>query len=132
MIFISYRRDDSSGHVGRLYDALSAHFGRERLFFDIDHIAPGQDFVQVLEDSLNRSSVMIVVMGKRWGGTGKIGARRIDDPGDFVRARGRVRPSAPRAQADPRADPGRQNARAPRALPDDLKDLVATQRDRAE
>jgi len=44
MIFISYRRDDSSGHVGRLYDALSAHFGRKRLFFDIDHIAPGQDF----------------------------------------------------------------------------------------
>ena len=85
MIFISYRRDDSSGHVGRLYDALSAHFGRKRLFFDIDHIAPGQDFVRVLEDSLNRSSVMIVVMGKRWGGTGKVGARRIDDPGDFVR-----------------------------------------------
>jgi hypothetical protein len=123
MIFISYRRDDSSGHVGRLYDALSAHFGRKRLFFDIDHIAPGQDFVQVLEDSLNQSSVMIVVMGKRWAGTGKIGARRIDDPGDFVRlevASGLRRGGGLRlipALIQGAKMPG------PAALPDDLKEL---------
>lgn len=124
MIFISYRRDDSSGHVGRLYDALSAHFGRKRLFFDIDHIAPGQDFVQVLEDSLNQSSVMIVVMGKRWAGTGKIGARRIDDPGDFVRlevASGLRRGGGLRlipALIQGAKMPG------PTALPDDLKELA--------
>ena len=124
MIFISYRRDDSSGHVGRLYDSLSAHFGRKRLFFDIDHIAPGQDFVQVLEESLNRSSVMIVVMGKRWGGTGRVGARRIDDPGDFVRlevASGLRRGDGLRlipALIQGAKMPG------PNALPDDLKDLA--------
>lgn len=124
MIFISYRRDDSSGHVGRLYDALSAHFGRKRLFFDIDHIAPGQDFVQVLEDSLNQSSVMIVVMGKRWAGTGKVGARRIDDPGDFVRlevASGLRRGGGLRlipALIQGAKMPG------PAALPDDLKELA--------
>lgn len=123
MIFISYRRDDSSGHVGRLYDALSAHFGRNRLFFDIDHIAPGQDFVSVLEESLNRSSVMIVMMGKRWAGTGKIGGRRIDDPGDFVRlevASGLHRGSELRlipALIQGAKMPG------PNSLPDDLKEL---------
>ncbi len=123
MIFISYRRDDSSGHVGRLYDALSAHFGRKRLFFDIDHIAPGQDFVQVLDDSLNRSSVMIVVMGKRWAGTGKIGMRRIDDPGDFVRlevASGLHRGAGLRLI--PALIQGAKMP-APTSLPDDLKDL---------
>ena len=122
MIFISYRRDDSGGHVGRLYDSLSAHFGRQRLFFDIDHIAPGQDFVQVLESSLSRSSVLLVVIGKRWAGSGRVGARRIDDSGDFVRlevARGLLRPEL-------RVIPVlMQGARmpGPAALPDDLKDL---------
>src|SRR3978361_1658032 len=123
MIFISYRRDDSSGHVGRLYDALSAHFGRRRLFFDIDHIAPGQDFVRVLEDSLNRSSVMIVVMGKRWAGTGKIGARRIDDPGDFVRLEVA---SGLRRAGELRLIPALiQGAKmpGPNSLPEELKEL---------
>ena len=122
MIFISYRRDDSSGHVGRLYDALSAHFGRRRLFFDIDHIAPGQDFVRVLEDSLNRSSVMIVVMGKRWGGTGKIGSRRIDDPGDFVRLEVASGLKRPELKMIPALISGAKML-GPSALPEELKDL---------
>jgi hypothetical protein len=123
MFFISYRRDDSAGHVGRLYDALAAHFGRQRLFFDIDHIAPGQDFVQVLDDSLNRSSVLLVVIGKRWAGTGKVGSRRIDQSDDFVHlevAAGLKRP-------DLRLIPVLiQGARmpSPASLPDDLKDLA--------
>src|SRR5665213_428017 len=120
MIFISYRRDDSSGHVGRLYDALSAHFGRKRLFFDIDHIAPGQDFVRVLEDSLNRSSVMIVVMGKRWAGSGKIGARRIDDPNDFVRLEVASGLRRPELKLIPALLQGTKMPSAS-ALPDDLK-----------
>ena len=122
MIFISYRRDDSSGHVGRLYDALSAHFGRKRLFFDIDHIAPGQDFVRVLEDSLSRSSVMIVVIGKRWGGSGKVGARRIDDAGDFVR----LEVASGLRRAELKIIPALiQGTKMPgaAALPEDLKDL---------
>jgi hypothetical protein len=122
MIFISYRRDDSSGHVGRLYDALSAHFGRNRLFFDIDHIAPGQDFVNVLDDSLNRSSVMIVMMGKRWAGTGKIGARRIDDPGDFVRLEVASGLRRPELRLIPALIQGAKMP-GPNSLPEELKDL---------
>ena len=37
-IFISYRRDDSAGHAGRLYDRLSDHFGLDQVFMDIDTI----------------------------------------------------------------------------------------------
>src|SRR5579871_974094 len=85
MIFLSYRRDDSAGHVGRLYDALSAKFGSERIFVDIDHISAGQDFVQVVDDAVARCAVLLVVIGKRWAGTGRVGKRRIDSPGDFVR-----------------------------------------------
>ena len=39
-IFICYRREDSSGHAGRLYDRLGARFGDE-VFMDIDAIGPG-------------------------------------------------------------------------------------------
>jgi hypothetical protein len=85
MIFLSYRRDDSAGHVGRLYDSLSARFGSQRIFVDIDHISPGQDFIQVVDEAVGRCAVLLVVMGKRWAGTGRVGKRRIDDPGDFVR-----------------------------------------------
>jgi TIR domain len=85
MIFLSYRRDDSAGHVGRLYDALSGRFGSQRIFVDIDHISPGQDFLEVVDEAVTRCAVLLVVMGKRWAGTGRIGKRRIDDPGDFVR-----------------------------------------------
>src|SRR5262245_49568065 len=48
-IFISYRRDDSAGQAGRLYDRLCEHFGKERVFIDVDTIRPGEDFVHVLD-----------------------------------------------------------------------------------
>ena len=35
-IFISYRRQDSDAYAGRLYDRLSTHFGKARIFMDID------------------------------------------------------------------------------------------------
>src|SRR5438128_24895 len=51
-IFISYRRDDSSGHAGRLFDELCNQFGRDQVFMDIDTLEPGQDFVNVLENAV--------------------------------------------------------------------------------
>jgi len=35
-IFISYRRDDSAGYAGRLYDRLSERFGQGKILMDID------------------------------------------------------------------------------------------------
>lgn len=39
-IFVSYRRDDTSGYTGRLCDALTDRFGRDHVFFDIDTLQP--------------------------------------------------------------------------------------------
>ena len=47
-IFINYRRQDSEGYVGRLYDRLAQHFERDDLFMDVDSIRPGTDFVKTL------------------------------------------------------------------------------------
>jgi hypothetical protein len=122
MLFISYRRDDSGGHVGRLYDAMSLRFGAARLFFDIDHIAPGQDFFKVIEDAVTRCAVMLVVIGKRWAGPGKRGARRIDDPGDFVHLEVAAGLRREGLLVIPVLVAGGQMP-GPAELPDDLKDL---------
>jgi hypothetical protein len=47
-IFISYRRDDSAGHAGRLADDLVECFGRRNVFEDVDSIRPGDDFVDAM------------------------------------------------------------------------------------
>lgn len=39
-LFISYRREDTAGHAGRLYDAMVARFGEPHVFVDVD-LAPG-------------------------------------------------------------------------------------------
>ncbi len=44
-IFISYRRDDDKYATGRLYDRLSEHFPKNRIFIDVDNLEPGADFV---------------------------------------------------------------------------------------
>jgi hypothetical protein len=63
-IFISYRRDDSAGHAGRLYDRLSTHFGEAQIFMDIDNIEFGMDFVEVIETAISSCKIVLVVIGK--------------------------------------------------------------------
>ncbi|HSE19249.1 MAG TPA: toll/interleukin-1 receptor domain-containing protein [Pyrinomonadaceae bacterium] len=80
-IFVSYRRDDTSGHAGRLADRLVEHFGRNRIFMDIDTIEPGEDFVTVIETHVGSCEILIAVIGQKWlAGTG-----RLDNPNNFVR-----------------------------------------------
>ena len=84
-IFINYRREDSAGHAGRLFDALSSHFAG-RLFMDVDTLEPGVDFVEAIEKAVGSCEVLLVVIGREWLTIAdKTGRRRLDDPGDFVR-----------------------------------------------
>jgi TIR domain len=85
-IFLNYRRDDSRGDAGRLYDRLSQHFGRTNLFMDVDTIALGLDFVEAIQDAVGSCDVLLAVIGRLWlASTDKLGHRRLDDPKDFVR-----------------------------------------------
>jgi len=85
-IFISYRRDDTAGHAGRLFDRLVEHFGRERVFMDVDTIEPGQDFVAVIGERVRSSGAVIVLIGKEWLlAADALGRNRLNDPTDFVR-----------------------------------------------
>jgi len=85
-IFISYRRGDDPGNTGRLFDHLQQAFGPEQLFMYVDSIAPGLDFVRVLEEQVGQCDVLLAMIGPRWfDALDQHGSRRIDDPNDFVR-----------------------------------------------
>jgi hypothetical protein len=84
-IFINYRREDSAGHAGRLFDRLSGRFP-ERVFMDIDTIEPGIDFVDTIEQAVGCCEVLIVVIGREWLHLAdESGHRRLDNSSDFVR-----------------------------------------------
>ena len=85
-IFISYRREDSEGHAGRLFESLADHFGKEAVFMDVAAIEPGRDFRRALDEQVASCGVLLAVIGKGWlDARGESGARRLDDPTDFVR-----------------------------------------------
>jgi len=85
-IFISYRRADTEGFAHAIYNLLAPEFGAEHIFMDVDAITPGQDFVAVLEQAVNRSDVLLALIGPKWLDiAGPDGGRRLDNPGDFVR-----------------------------------------------
>jgi hypothetical protein len=85
MIAISYRREDSLPIAGRLYDRLQATFGRDNVFMDFDSIPPGVDFREQIKKTIERSTLVIALIGPHWLGERADGLRRIDDPADFVR-----------------------------------------------
>jgi hypothetical protein len=84
-VFISYRREDSAGHSGRLHDSLQSHFGAESVFMDLNDIDSGQNFVEVIQTAIRSSDVVLAVIGKEWLTCASAGKRRLDIPGDFVR-----------------------------------------------
>lgn len=84
-IFMCYRRDDSEGQAGRLFDRLSLYFGKDKIFMDIDTIEPGDDFVEVIEREVVCCDVLLALIGKRWlSSTDSSGHRRLDNQEDFV------------------------------------------------
>ena len=85
-VFISYRRDDSGGYAGRLFDVLAGRFGHEQTFMDLDDIHGGDNFAAVIDEKVGQCSVLLAVIGKRWlTMADEQGTRRLDLPGDFVR-----------------------------------------------
>jgi TIR domain len=81
-IFISYRREDTGGHAGRLCDRLTDRFGGDRVFMDIQDIHPGQNFATSIEDTIATCDCVVAVIGPRWLETVQ---KRAQSRDDFVR-----------------------------------------------
>lgn len=84
-VFISYRRDDAAGFSHAIYDRLVEHLPKNQVFMDVLGIAPGADFVEKLESTVDQCDVLLALIGKRWAGEDRAGKARIHDPQDWVR-----------------------------------------------
>lgn len=85
-IFVSYRRDDSAGHAGRLFDRLVERYGEDGVFMDHHDLAPGHDFASAIEAHLDRATIVLPIIGPRWADArDSNGALRLFHPDDFVR-----------------------------------------------
>jgi len=121
-IFISYRREDTEGHAGRLFEDLAERFGKEAVFIDVSGIEPGRDFRKAIDTNVARCTVLLAMIGPRWLEAQADGHRRIDDPGDFVR----IETASALKRDIPVVPVLVQGARMPEAaaLPPDLADLA--------
>jgi hypothetical protein len=125
-IFISYRREDSAGHAGRLFDRLRDHFGKDRVFMDVTKIEPGEDFVDAIDRAVGACDILLAVIGRQWlNCADETGRRRLDNPNDLLRIE-----TATALKRNVRVVPVLvQGAKTPptEALPEDLKRLTRRQ-----
>jgi len=85
-IFVSYRREDSSGYTGRIQERLIAELGKKKVFYDIGAIQPGKNFELAINESIDKSRYLIAVIGKEWPtAKDEDGQLRLHDPDDYVR-----------------------------------------------
>jgi len=85
-IFISYRRSDTEGEAGRLFDELTSRFSEQAVFMDVDAIKPGRDFRKAIEESIHSCSVVLAMIGQQWLEVAdELGRRRLDDEKDYLR-----------------------------------------------
>ena len=121
-IFVSYRREDSEGEAGRLFDDLVRALGEDSVFMDVAGIQFGRDFRKAIDENVTCCGVLLAIVGPRWTSITDVnGVRRLDNANDFVRleiasALARDIPVIPvlvHGAAMPHAD----------QLPDNLKDL---------
>jgi hypothetical protein len=83
LIFISYRRKDTGGHTGRLYDRLIQRFDKDDVFYDQSAIESGDDFPFEIQNALDSAQVILIVIGPDW--LSEENRKRLEDPKDFVR-----------------------------------------------
>jgi hypothetical protein len=80
-IFITYRRADTSGQAGRVYDWLGEHYGNDAVFKDIDSIDPGRPWRAAIEAAVGSADIVIAMIGPQW--LSELKAR--DGSPDYVR-----------------------------------------------
>ncbi len=85
-IFISYRRSDSQGESGRLFDDLIRQFGKSAVFMDVVAIDAGRDFRRAIDDSVQSCSALLAMVGPQWlEAADEQGSHRLENDADYVR-----------------------------------------------
>jgi serine/threonine protein kinase/N-acetylneuraminic acid mutarotase len=122
-LFISYRREDTASHAGRLYDAMAARFGEGNVFMDIE-IEPGVDFVDLIREVIGACQAFLVIIGPTWATLSNGDSEsRIGDKEDYVR----LEVETALRRRDVRVIPllvGGARMPHPRELPEELRALT--------
>jgi len=85
-IFISYRRDGSSTFSSILYYELCKYFSAGIIFKDAVTLKPGTNFKKEIEQALDHSSILLVLLDKNWAQLkNDNGEKRLFEENDFVR-----------------------------------------------
>lgn len=85
-VFINYRRGDTAGEARALFTDLAAILGKDSVFMDVDAIALGRDFREVVRERLESCDLMLALVGRNWvDAKNPAGQRRLEDPDDLVR-----------------------------------------------
>jgi len=85
MIFINYRRADAGGYALLIYKELQRSFPR-RVFIDSGGELSGRgDFTRRIFDEIERSRLVLCLIGSDWPSIKRQGHRRLDLPDDLVR-----------------------------------------------
>jgi TIR domain len=124
-IFISYRRESTAGEARALATDLGKKH-RIRTFVDVDNIALGHDFREILKQQLSMCDQMLVLIGRDWAiCKNEFGQSRLEDPEDYVR----TEISAALNREIPVTPILVQGARMPAAkdLPQDIRGLASRQ-----
>ena len=86
LAFISYRREDSSFSAQWIAQGIRETFGPESLFIDVDAIRIGERYARQIEQALEATEILVVLIGPHWLRlTDEFGRRRIDRTDDWVR-----------------------------------------------
>ncbi len=105
-----------------MFDDLVQQFGQNMVFMDVAAIEAGRDFRKAIEEGVTKCGVLLVVIGPEWlNAKDERGARRLDDPADFVRIE-----TASALRRDIAVIPVLVRGAkmpSPEQLPDDLKEL---------
>jgi hypothetical protein len=125
-IFISYRRGDTQRFARRLHKVLEEEFSDEGVFLDEGGIPAGEDYVEVLRNSIKNAYVFLPLIGKDW----------LKIPSDDNKPRINDREDVLRREIARALDKGItivpvlfQNAKMPskKNLPKDIQELVRFQ-----
>lgn len=84
-VFVCYRRSDTGGMAGRIYDGLRAHLGEHAVFRDKASLPGGARYRSEIESEIEHSSALLVLIGQKWMDWDRDGTHsRLHDADDFL------------------------------------------------
>jgi pterin-4a-carbinolamine dehydratase len=126
-LFISYRRQDTQWIARALYRHLSEGFGAHHIFMDRIEIRGGDQWKSKIDDALQKSTAVLVIIGPQWLDIYDNYRRlRIDNENDWVRTEIRVALNH-RKLLIPLYVDGADLITDPRHLPGDIQGLIDSQ-----